>query len=139
VTGLRKSFGDNVVLDGVAFAVFSRHGERVVICLFDDTGTRETARLPLPCRSGDIHHGVLPGAEAGLRLEADRRIERGLLEGALEHGHLGERLLALLRRQADGGVGARGEDDRESSIGALDGDREVAHALDEDVDRKSVV
>ena len=53
--------------DGVSFAVFSRHGERVDLCLFDETGERETARLTLPCRSGDIHHGVLPGATAGLR------------------------------------------------------------------------
>ncbi|MDP3410604.1 glycogen debranching protein GlgX [Bosea sp. (in: a-proteobacteria)] len=53
--------------DGVSFAVFSRHGERVNLCLFDETGERETARLPLPCRTGDIHHGVLPGAKAGLR------------------------------------------------------------------------
>ena len=53
--------------DGVSFAVFSRHGERVDLCLFDESGERETARLTLPCRSGDIHHGVLPGATAGLR------------------------------------------------------------------------
>lgn len=53
--------------DGVSFAVFSRHGERVELCLFEESGERETARLTLPCRSGDIHHGVMPGATAGLR------------------------------------------------------------------------
>ncbi len=52
---------------GVTFAVFSRHGERIDLCLFDETGEAETARLPLPCRSGDIHHGLLPGAGPGLR------------------------------------------------------------------------
>lgn len=59
--------------DGVEFAVFSRNGEAVHLCLFDEAGERETARLALPCRSGDIHHGVLPGAKAGLRyaLRAD--------------------------------------------------------------------
>ncbi|PZO03219.1 MAG: glycogen debranching enzyme GlgX [Hyphomicrobiales bacterium] len=53
--------------DGITFAVFSRNGERVHLCLFDETGERETARLPLPCRTGDIHHGLLPGGAAGLR------------------------------------------------------------------------
>ncbi len=53
--------------DGVTFAVFSRNGEAVHLCLFDETGEHETARLPLPCRSGDIHHGLLLGAGPGLR------------------------------------------------------------------------
>ena len=53
--------------DGVAFAVFSRHGERVQLCLFDENGEREVARQPLPARSGDIHHGFVPGARPGLR------------------------------------------------------------------------
>jgi glycogen operon protein len=53
--------------EGVAFAVFSRNGERIDLCLFDDDGVSETARLPLPCRSGDIHHGFLRGAKAGQR------------------------------------------------------------------------
>ncbi|WP_354192173.1 alpha-amylase family glycosyl hydrolase [Bosea sp. OAE506] len=52
---------------GVTFAVFSRHGERIDLCLFDEAGEAEIARLPLPCRSGDIHHGLLPGAGPGLR------------------------------------------------------------------------
>ena len=52
---------------GVAFAVFSRNGDTVYLCLFDEAGEREIARLPLPCRSGDIHHGLLPGAGPGLR------------------------------------------------------------------------
>lgn len=53
--------------DGVAFAVFSRHGERVHLCLFDEGGETEVARQPLPVRSGDIHHGFVPGARPGLR------------------------------------------------------------------------
>src|SRR6478752_4280648 len=53
--------------DGVAFAVFSRHGERVHLCLFDEDGETEVARQPLPVRSGDIHHGFVPGARPGLR------------------------------------------------------------------------
>ncbi len=62
---------------GVEFAVFSRNGERVYLCLFDEAGEREMARLPLPCRSGDIHHGFLPDAGPGLRygLRADGPFE----------------------------------------------------------------
>lgn len=59
--------GATITPEGVTFAVFSRHGERVLLSLFDEAGERETARLPLPCRSGDIHHGLLPGAGIGLR------------------------------------------------------------------------
>ncbi|PTM42299.1 glycogen debranching protein GlgX [Bosea sp. 124] len=68
--------------DGISFAVFSRHGTTVQLCLFDEAGEHETARLPLPCRTGDIHHGLLPGAAPGLRY--------GLrVEGPWqpEHGH----------------------------------------------------
>lgn len=67
--------------DGVEFAVFSRHGERIALCVFDDAGERETARLILPCRSGDVHHGLLhgagPGLRYGLRAEGPWRPERG--------------------------------------------------------------
>ena len=51
---------------GVNLAVYSRHAERVECCLFDETGARETARLALPARSGDIWHGYLEGAGPGL-------------------------------------------------------------------------
>ena len=64
---LPAGLGATVTPDGVTFAVFSRHGERVLVSLFDGDGDEETARLPLPCRSGDVHHGLLPGAGPGLR------------------------------------------------------------------------
>ena len=55
---------------GVNFAVFSAHAESVSVCLFDDTD-RETARLRLPGRTGDVFHGhvagLVPGARYGLR------------------------------------------------------------------------
>ena len=51
---------------GVNFAVFSEHAEAIELCLFDATGEREIERLPLPGHSGDIWHGHLPGAGAGL-------------------------------------------------------------------------
>lgn len=73
--------GASITRDGVAFAVFSRNGDSVQLCLFDDDGEREIARLPLPCRSGDIHHGLLPNAKPGLRyglrVEGPWQPERG--------------------------------------------------------------
>lgn len=58
--------GAHVDEHGVNFAVFSAHAQAIDLCLFDATGTRETARLRLPGRSGDIWHGHLAGARPGL-------------------------------------------------------------------------
>ncbi|WNJ92499.1 glycogen debranching protein GlgX [Bosea sp. 685] len=78
---LPERMGASSAQDGVAFAVFSRNGDSVQLCLFDDDGEREIARLPLPCRSGDIHHGRLlgakPGLRYGLRVEGPWQPERG--------------------------------------------------------------
>jgi glycogen operon protein len=52
--------------DGVNFAVFSAHAGRIELCLFDERGEQELARLPLPACTGDVWHGHLPGAGAGL-------------------------------------------------------------------------
>ncbi len=51
---------------GVNFAVFSAHATAIELCMFDAAGREEQARLPLPARSGDIWHGFLSGAGAGL-------------------------------------------------------------------------
>ncbi|MCR5868287.1 glycogen debranching protein GlgX [Aquincola sp. J276] len=51
---------------GVNFAVPSAHAEAMLLCLFDDAGQVELQRLPLPARTGDVWHGFLPGAAAGL-------------------------------------------------------------------------
>ena len=48
---------------GVNFALFSAHAERVELCLFD--GER-LHTLPLPCCTDQVWHGYLPGAAAGL-------------------------------------------------------------------------
>ena len=58
--------GATVDAEGVNFAVFSQHATRVELCLFDAEGHTEVKRLPLPGRSGDVFHGHLPGARAGL-------------------------------------------------------------------------
>ncbi|MHC6075300.1 glycogen debranching protein GlgX [Ralstonia solanacearum] len=51
---------------GVNFAVFSKHAEKMEVCLFDESGQHETQRLALPLRSGDVWHGYLAGAGPGL-------------------------------------------------------------------------
>ena len=38
--------------DGVNFAIQSRAATRVDVCLFDSTGSNETARLTLPQKTG---------------------------------------------------------------------------------------
>lgn len=53
--------------DGVNFAVFSAHAQRIELCLFDAADpTREVARLTLPSHTDDIWHGYLEGAAPGL-------------------------------------------------------------------------
>lgn len=51
---------------GINFALFSAHGEKVELCLFDANGSREIRRLVLPARTGDVWHGYLAGALPGL-------------------------------------------------------------------------
>ena len=50
---------------GVNFAVFSQHGERVVLCLFDERN-REI-RVDLPEREGHVWHGYIAGLRPGQR------------------------------------------------------------------------
>lgn len=51
---------------GINFAVFSANAQAMDLCLFDDSGCREVARLRLPAHSSDVWHGYLPGAQPGL-------------------------------------------------------------------------
>ena len=51
---------------GVNFAVFSAHAEKIELCLFDDNGRYEIARLELPEWTDEIWHGYLPDARPGL-------------------------------------------------------------------------
>ena len=51
---------------GVNFAVFSANATRVELCLFDDGGRKEIARLPLPECTNEVWHGYLPDAGPGL-------------------------------------------------------------------------
>ena len=66
--------------DGVNFAVFSAHAERIELCLFDAAGGE--LRLALPERTGAIWHGFVPGlgpgAQYGFRAFGPYRPEEGL-------------------------------------------------------------
>ena len=52
--------------EGVNFALFSAHAEKVELCLFDEMGRREVQRLELPEHTEEVWHGYLPDARPGL-------------------------------------------------------------------------
>ncbi len=52
---------------GVNFALFSAHATRVDVCIFDDAGTTEIARIALPEYTDEVWHGFVPGLKAGAR------------------------------------------------------------------------
>jgi len=81
-SGRPASLGVTVDDDGINVAVVSRNAERIFICIFDQSGDRELARLALPGRTDDeIHHGfvagVKPGARYGLRADGPFEPTRG--------------------------------------------------------------
>lgn len=51
--------------EGVNFALFSTHAEKVELCIYDSEGKHEVARYVLPEHTHDIWHGYLPKAEPG--------------------------------------------------------------------------
>lgn len=50
---------------GTNFAIFSAHAEKVELCLFDDAGKNEIARVELPEFTDDVWHGYIAGLTAG--------------------------------------------------------------------------
>ena len=50
---------------GTNFALFSAHAEKVELCLFDDHGEKEVARVALPEYTHEIWHGYLPDVRPG--------------------------------------------------------------------------
>src|SRR5258705_13578629 len=66
MTAPNASVGAAVDEDGATFTIFSAHAERLELCLFDDDGRRETARLKLE-RRGDIWQIHTDGMRAGQR------------------------------------------------------------------------
>lgn len=57
--------GATVVEDGVNFAIFSEHAEKIELCLFDEQGEKEVARLPLPEKTNGVWHGYVEGVGLG--------------------------------------------------------------------------
>ncbi|NEI73191.1 glycogen debranching protein GlgX [Rhizobium lusitanum] len=52
--------------NGVNFAIFSAHAERVDLCLFSDDGKKEVERIELPEYTNEVWHGFVPGLKAGV-------------------------------------------------------------------------
>ncbi len=52
---------------GVNFALFSANATKVEVCLFDEAGTTETARIALPEYTDEVWHGFIPGLAPGTR------------------------------------------------------------------------
>ncbi len=51
--------------EGVNFALYSEHAEKVELCLFDISGKREILRVPLPDQTDMVWHGYLPEVRPG--------------------------------------------------------------------------
>src|ERR1043165_8246187 len=66
ILGSPEPLGAVLLADGVHFAVASADADAIDVCLFDEAG-QEIERIPLPGRTGDIHHGFIPGLKAGQR------------------------------------------------------------------------
>ena len=68
--------------EGVNFALFSEHAERIELCIFDATGRRELQRVPLGERTDQVFHCYLPEARPGMlygyRAHGPYRPEEGL-------------------------------------------------------------
>jgi len=52
--------------EGVNFALFSAHAEKVELCLFDRSGNHEEARIALPEYTNEVWHAYLPDARPNL-------------------------------------------------------------------------
>jgi glycogen operon protein len=87
--------------EGVNFALFSAHATGVELCLFDETGTQETARIDLPEYTDEIWHGYVhgvgPGSIYGYRVHGPYEPMAGhrfnpnkLLLDPYARGHFGE-------------------------------------------------
>jgi isoamylase len=51
--------------EGVNFALYSEHADKVELCLFDDSGKNETLRVQLPEQTDMVWHGYLPQIRPG--------------------------------------------------------------------------
>jgi isoamylase len=67
--GLPYPLGASAIKDGakegINFALFSAHATRVELCLYDNHGASEIARVDLPEYTDEVWHGYLPGLRVG--------------------------------------------------------------------------
>jgi len=63
--GLPNPLGASWDGEGINFALFSAHAEKVELCLFSADGARELQRLTLPSLTNQVWHGYLPDAGPG--------------------------------------------------------------------------
>jgi isoamylase len=79
--GVPRPLGANWDGRGTNFALFSANAEKVELCLFDNDGVRERARITLPERNDDVWHGYVknigPGQLYGYRVYGPYDPERG--------------------------------------------------------------
>jgi isoamylase len=86
---------------GVNFSLFSAHATKVEVCLFDQTGQKETQRIELPEFTSEIWHGyvpdIRPGTVYGYRVHGPYEPEAGhrfnpnkLLLDPYARAHIGE-------------------------------------------------
>lgn len=64
-SGTPYPLGATLLDDGVNFALFSQHAEKVELCLFDESGQRELARINLPECTDYVWHGKVATLGAG--------------------------------------------------------------------------
>ncbi|GAL58122.1 glycogen debranching enzyme [Pseudescherichia vulneris NBRC 102420] len=57
--------GANYDGEGVNFALFSAHAERVELCLYDPSGKHEIGRMDLPENTHEVWHGYVSGLQPG--------------------------------------------------------------------------
>ena len=65
--GSPEPLGVSLRGDGINVAVYSAHAQAIEFCLFDAQGAAETARIPLPGRTGPVFHGHIAGLGVGAR------------------------------------------------------------------------
>jgi isoamylase len=65
VAGDPGIMGATPMAGGINFALYSHHGVRVELVIYDPSGSTELARQDLPARSGDIWHGFAPKLATG--------------------------------------------------------------------------
>lgn len=63
--GTPYPLGATLTQDGVNFALFSAHAEKVELCLFDSADGNKETRIELPERTNQVWHGFVPGIKAG--------------------------------------------------------------------------